>query len=152
MGQKLIAGCPDGEDASITSLEQLKDVVLKEVKDDSFLVYDKEISAWTNKELKDLVYVGATEKSGGIPGLVPAASANAKDLFLRADGTWSSPGATSQLKRKIVESVDEIDLKSAQATQFIYMVPTGTVTDHNVYKEYIVLDIEKNGVINRVLE
>ena len=32
------------------------------------------------------------------------------------------------------------------------MVPTGTVTDHNVYKEYIVLDIEKNGVINRVLE
>ena len=32
------------------------------------------------------------------------------------------------------------------------MVPTGTVTDHNVYKEYIVLDIEKNGVISRVLE
>ena len=63
------------------------------------------------------------------------------------------------LQRKIVASVDEIDLSAADARKFIYMVPktaageetaegesTETVTDGNAYEEYMVI----NGALERM--
>lgn len=63
------------------------------------------------------------------------------------------------LQRKIVASLDEIDLSAADASQFIYMVPktvageetaegesTETVADGNAYEEYMVI----NGALERM--
>jgi len=51
------------------------------------------------------------------------------------------------LKRKIVDDLDDIDLSAADATQYIYMVPTGLQADDDKYDEYIIIDgkLEKVG-------
>lgn len=68
----------------------MKDVLISEnISTDSFLVYNG--SAWENRAIEDLVFVGATQNSSGLPGLVPAPSNNQFDLFLKADGTWAKP-------------------------------------------------------------
>lgn len=36
-------------------------------------------------------YQGATSETDGISGLVPAATSEEKDMFLKGDGTWDSP-------------------------------------------------------------
>ena len=55
--------------------------------------------------------------------------------------------AADHLKRKIVESTSAIDLKAADASQYIYMVPKGTAGDADKYDEYMVIDgvLEKMG-------
>lgn len=53
------------------------------------------------------------------------------------------------LKRKEVDSVEAIDVEAADATQYIYMVPSGLNDDDNKYYEYmvIVMDIvDTDGV------
>lgn len=50
------------------------------------------------------------------------------------------------LKRKIVDDIDDIDLTAEDASQYIYMVPTGLQADDDKYDEYIVID----GVIEKV--
>lgn len=58
---------------------------------DSFLVYDEEAAAWVNKHIEDLIFVGATNNSSGLAGMVPAPQVNQLDLFLKSDGTWAKP-------------------------------------------------------------
>lgn len=55
--------------------------------------------------------------------------------------------AADHLKRKIVESTSAINLKAADASQYIYMVPKGTAGDADKYDEYMVIDgvLEKMG-------
>lgn len=55
--------------------------------------------------------------------------------------------AADHLKRKKVDSVDDIDVSAADATQYIYMVPTGLEEDDDKYDEYMVIDgaVEKVG-------
>lgn len=55
--------------------------------------------------------------------------------------------AADHLKRKIVASTADIDLKAADASQYIYMVPKGTAGDADKYDEYMVIDgvLEKMG-------
>lgn len=48
--------------------------------------------------------------------------------------------AASHLKRKIVASVDAIDLAAADAGQYIYMVQKGTTRSGDKYDEYMVID------------
>ena len=40
-------------------------------------------------------YVGATGSTRGRPGLVPEAAVGQQDLFLKGDGTWTSPSITN---------------------------------------------------------
>lgn len=50
------------------------------------------------------------------------------------------------IQRKIVNSLEEIDIGAANADQFIYLVPNNTIGD-NKYDEYIIIDgaLEKVG-------
>lgn len=93
LGSKLIAGADCSCDESSTNtLAGLRDVLLGENIDyESLLVYDSNAAAWINKPLEDLIFMGATEHSAGIVGLVPAPKLGQVDLFLRSDGTWAAP-------------------------------------------------------------
>ncbi len=95
LGSKLIAGEDIvNESSGVSSLAELKDVLLSEdLNAESFLVYDPRAVAWVNKPLEDLIFMGATPQSAGLVGLVPAPELGQTDLFLRSDGTWSSPSA-----------------------------------------------------------
>lgn len=55
--------------------------------------------------------------------------------------------AADHLKRKNVASTGNIDLKAADAAQYIYMVPKGTAGTSDKYDEYMVIDgvLEKMG-------
>ena len=54
--------------------------------------------------------------------------------------------AADHLKRKKVDSVDDIVVDAPDASQYIYMVPTGLEADDDKYDEYMVID----GVIEKV--
>ena len=61
--------------------------------------------------------------------------------------------AAAHLKRKIVESKDDIDVNTADADQYIYMVPTGLTDDSNKYYEYMVLIVtDSEGTETRFVE
>ena len=55
--------------------------------------------------------------------------------------------AADHLKRKVVNSTEDIDLKAAYASQYIYMVSKGTAGEADKYDEYMVIDgvLEKMG-------
>lgn len=55
--------------------------------------------------------------------------------------------AADHLKRKVVNSTADIDLKAADASQYIYMVSKGTAGEADKYDEYMVIDgvLEKMG-------
>lgn len=55
----------------------------------------------------------------------------------------------SHLKRKVISSIDEIDINAQDADQYIYMVPSGLQEDDNKYYEYIVIEskfIDDNNI------
>lgn len=87
LGSKLIA---NGDDLASSSIDNLKDVLINNshLKDKSLLVYDLEKELWVNQSFENLVFVGATESSGGISGLVPAPDVKQTNAFLCSDGTW----------------------------------------------------------------
>ena len=58
--------------------------------------------------------------------------------------------AADHLKRKIVDSVEDIDLTAADAMQYIYMVPSGLQASDNKYYEYIVLEENGNKYVEQV--
>ena len=45
----------------------------------------------TNLKIKIEPYIGATDTSYGIPGLVPYATPSEKNMFLKGDGIWDVP-------------------------------------------------------------
>lgn len=94
LGSKLIAGgsLPENEGPKISSLKDLEGVLLSEgIEDESIFVYDKDVNAWVNKPLEDLVFIGATPNSAGMAGMVPAPESKEYNLFLRGDGEWATP-------------------------------------------------------------
>lgn len=58
--------------------------------------------------------------------------------------------AADHLKRKIVDSVEDIDITAADAMQYIYMVPSGLQASDNKYYEYIVLEENGNKYVEQV--
>lgn len=48
----------------------------------------------------------------------------------------------SHLKRKEVQSIDDINIDAKDADQYIYMVPSGLLDDDNKYYEYMVIEVE----------
>lgn len=48
------------------------------------------------------------------------------------------------LSRKIVDSVEDIDVDAADALKYIYMVPNGLKEDDDKYNEYMVIELEDN--------
>lgn len=54
--------------------------------------------------------------------------------------TDAAIAAAAHLKRKKVNTKEEINLDAPDAEQYIYMVPTGLTSDDNKYNEYIVIE------------
>lgn len=92
LGSKLIAG---GECEKL-SLSDLSGVAIENLANKQILYYDATAEAWINADYKDLIhdFVGATEESSGVSGLVPAPEQNKTNLFLRSDGKWAEIEAT----------------------------------------------------------
>lgn len=111
LGSKLISG--EGDNLSVSSIDALKDVLISEdLLDKSFLTYDAEKQSWVDTSIDKLIFVGATDSSSGIAGLVPAPAEKATNLFLRSDGTWaaiqnSESGAAADNNILTIENVDE---------------------------------------------
>lgn len=62
--------------------------------------------------------------------------------------TDAAIAAAAHLKRKKVNTKEEINLDAPDAEQYIYMVPTGLTSDDNKYNEYIVIEtkiIDEDG-------
>lgn len=89
LGEKLISG--EGDNLNTSSINDLLDVIINndDLVNKSFLTYNKEQSAWVNTPVEDLIFVGATETSSGVAGLVPAPEIKQTNLFLRSDGVWA---------------------------------------------------------------
>ena len=61
--------------------------------------------------------------------------------------------AAAHLKRKVVESKDDIDASANDADQYIYMVPSGLEDNSNKYYEYMVLILtDAEGAETRIVE
>lgn len=75
---------------------------------------------------------------------------DAKDVYTKDETDLAIESAIAQLdhlKRKIVNSLDEINVNDEDAHLYIYMVPTGLQYEDDKYDEYIVINktIEKVG-------
>lgn len=113
LGSRLVAGA----DLNKTSIDALKDVLIQEkLVDKSFLVYDESEEKWINKSLEEAlpVFVGATNHSSGVAGLVPAADLGQTNLFLRSDGTWAPVEGGSGEASNIVNITNESNKTHAE--------------------------------------
>lgn len=83
-----------------------------------------------------------------------AEKANAADVYTieQADKAIADKvAAADHLKRKIVENKESIDVDADDATQYIYMVPSGLTNDSNRYYEYMVfVDNDNVRYVERV--
>lgn len=75
---------------------------------------------------------------------------NAEDVYTKDETDLAIESAIAQLdhlKRKIVNSLDEINVNDEDAHLYIYMVPTGLQYEDDKYDEYVVINkaIEKVG-------
>ena len=86
LGSKLISGGEIGD----FSIGDLQDAIIDNVGDKQILVYNGNLGAWVNTDYTDLVeeFIGATNNSAGVAGLVPAPGEGNTNLFLRSDGKW----------------------------------------------------------------
>lgn len=67
--------------------------------------------------------------------------ANVADVYTKLQ-VEEKIAAAAHLKRKEVESIEDIDVDAENADQYIYMVPSGLKEDDNKYYEYIVIELE----------
>lgn len=87
---------------------------------------------------------------GGFDWVIPINAYSKSETDLKIS---EAIAAAPHLKRKIVKSIDEIDVNAAQADQYIYMVPTGLQEDSNKYYEYIVvIVVDAEGTETRFVE
>ena len=79
LGNKIIAG---GDNLSI---HELSNILVKELNNRDILVYDATQEKWVNTKINNIieVFVGATENSNGVSGLVPIPPKGQTELFLK---------------------------------------------------------------------
>lgn len=122
LGDRLISG-------NISNITDLEDLIITELQDKQILQYDIAQSAWVNKSIREAIGVmtGATEDAQGSIGLVPAPAAKQQNLFLRGDGVWASPGASSPTDDKSITTVDNVlTLKDFGVKYYRYVEATGS--------------------------
>lgn len=75
--------------------------------------------------------------------------ADASSVYTKEDTDKAIAAAITNadhLKRKIVNSIDDIDVTTPDAHLYIYMVPTGFQYEDDKYDEYVVID----GIVEKV--
>lgn len=122
LGDRLISG-------NVSNITDLEDLIITELQDKQILQYDIAQSAWVNKSIREAIgiMVGATEDNQGSMGLVPAPPAKSQNLFLRGDGVWASPGASSPTDNKSITTIDNVlTLKDFGVKYYKYVEATGS--------------------------
>ena len=122
LGDRLISG-------NVSNITDLEDLIITELQDKQILQYDIAQSAWVNKSIRDAIGImaGATEDAQGSIGLVPAPGIGEQNLFLRGDGVWASPGASSPTDNKSITTVDNVlTLKDFGVKYYRYVEATGS--------------------------
>ena len=122
LGDRLISG-------NVSNITDLEDLIITELQDKQILQYDIAQSAWVNKSIREAIGVmtGATEEAQGSMGLVPAPPAKSQNLFLRGDGVWAFPGASSSTDNKSITTVDNVlTLKDFGVKYYKYVEATGS--------------------------
>lgn len=143
LGEKLISG--EGDNLNTSSINDLLDVIINDntLANKSFLTYDEEQSAWVDTPVDDLIFVGATQTSVGIAGLVPAPKIKETNLFLRSDGVWAKiETQDAEAQKNTVLTVENRDPSISHAslidTAVNDFVPVSG--DVIIIKDLIVLD------------
>lgn len=143
-GERLIA-------SAIKNIEDLENIILENVAQNSVLAYDENQKAWVSKSIYDVIdiMVGADQNNMGISGLVPAPGVGEQGYFLRGDGVWAQPNTNAGLKRKIFSSLDEAKefaALEAHPEEYMFLVRVEDSED-NAYEEYIWVEgnLEKIG-------
>lgn len=86
----------------------------------------------------------------GMNSTIAALQSDVSSLSTKVNNTYTKKeveekiAAAPHLKRKKVNSKEEIDLAAADVDQYIYMIPADTANQDNKYNEYIV--IETDGI------
>lgn len=122
LGDRLISG-------NVSNITDLEDLIITELQDKQILQYDIAQSAWVNKSIREAIGImaGATEDNQGSMGLVPAPPAKSQNLFLRGDGVWASPGASSPTDNKSITTIDNVlTLKDFGVKYYKYVEATGS--------------------------
>ena len=134
----------------LTKLKSLKQLAQKINED---FVTKKDLEALSER-VDDIV------STGGEPNVITAIKVNgeaqavagkavdiavptSKDI---SEAAMAAVTAAGHLKRKKVDNAEAIDLSSADADQYIYLVPKRTEADADKFDEYMVLD----GVLEKV--
>ena len=122
LGDRLISG-------NVSNITDLEDLIITELQDKQILQYDIAQSAWVNKSIREAIGImtGAKENAQGSIGLVPAPGIGEQNLFLRGDGVWASPGASSPTDNKSITTVDNVlTLKDFGIKYYKYIEATGS--------------------------
>lgn len=128
----------DEADDLLAEKANTADVYTKEQVDDLIEVLPTFDDVYTKTEVDDIVD-GLEEEIGK--------KANAADVYTKTETDeqiGKAVAAADHLKRKIVDTKEEINIDAEDAMQYIYMIPSGLTASDNKYYEYIVL--EENGV------
>lgn len=162
LGSRLIGGIGG---AAGSSLGDLTDIVLTTVGNKQILIYDDESKTWKNGSVNDIISVDNKSIVKADVGTLSLNNFEAAEIgslaYKQDDGNlgWITPvkavevlnvytkdeinnKLNQSLSRKIVNSVEAIDLTAKDAEQYIYLVPN----NDNTYDEYIVV----NGALEKV--
>lgn len=164
LGARLIGGTGS---AAGSELGDLKDIVISEVANKQILIYDAETTSWKNGSINDIISVDSksiVKADVGTLGLAGFENAEINTLAYKTESGnlgWATPVQAvtllnvytkdeinkkfqQSLSRKIVNSLDDIDVNAEDAESYIYLVPT----ENGSYDEYIVIGKEKKKVGN----
>lgn len=128
-----------------TKLSELSDVNLTDLQDGQILAWNATNAKWMPLTIP--TFVGATETTPGVKGMVPMAKAGDHTKFLKGDGTWAELPTLIGLTYKVVESIDDIDITLPDAEKYIYLVKNG-----DIYDEYLVVEGKKEKIGDSAVE
>ena len=137
LGEKLIAG-------DIKALKDLEDVVLNNLDNNDFLVYDENNKVWVNKNAIDAIgeMTGASVNESGSAGLVPAPGINQQDLFLKGDGTWATPIADVLVDNCTINSDNDVlSLKNFGKCYYKFIASVGVEGEENYVPAHYKLQV-----------
>lgn len=89
----------------------------------------------------------AMDATGNLAWVTPVDAYTKTETDTKID---QAVAAAAHLKRKIVDSIDEIDKDGEDASQYIYMVPKLSVLEGDHYDEYMVIEIAETKFVEKV--
>lgn len=147
-GKIAFASDIDGEEATEISFVGAQGItVTSNAETGVITITGPDLSGYATKtEMADKADATSVYTKTETDGLLNA-KANSADVYTKTEADEAigkAVAAADHLKRKIVDSKEEIDINANDAMQYIYMIPSGLTASDNKYYEYIVL--EENGV------